>query len=227
MKSLRSIIIWLLVVFIFIPSGAAKAVEVNASYFKLIMESSEDINTPSSDGVLVTVEKIFSDVPLYPWFSFENISSFGLQGQPLPHFMLIGGGLGFSRVVVANLKFFVNAGWFEPVWELNNVTMKEGDDFWSFHDRYHLYFAKEYGDPPVFFDEYVMNVSGNFGGMFGFNYSANLTKNLSFTMGALYRLLDLSTITDAYAVNRTYNWQKYDSMKLSGYAVTLGFDFKF
>lgn len=216
-------------------SPPAQSVEINASYFKMIMDSSEDINTPSSDGILITAEKIFNDNPLqiYPWITFENISSFGLNGQPLPHFMVIGAGLGFSKELVKDFKVFINAGWFEPVWELNNtvVTRQTTDVNWHYWDRYEIYLAKEYstalGGVPYPWDEYNMNISGNFGGMFGFNYEIGITKNLSFTAGAMYRLLSFDTIVDAYYDNRKYNWQKYDSMKLSGYAVTLGFRYNF
>jgi len=197
----------------------------------MIMESSEDINNPSSDGIIITVEKIFNDKPLqiYPWLSLENISSFGLTGQPLPHFMVIGAGFGFSKELVRDFKVFINAGWFEPVWELNDtvVTREKTDENWHYWDRYDIYLSKEYGPAPYPWDEYNMNISGNFGGMFGFNYNAEITKNLSFTAGAMYRLLTFDTIVDAYYDNRKWNWQKYDSMKLSGYAVTLGFQYNF
>jgi len=230
MKKLTITITILLILLFSLPASAA---EFNASYFKMIMESSEDINNPSSDGVIITGEKLFNDNPLqiYPWLSFENISSFGLNGQPLPHFQVIGAGLGFSKELVKDFKLFVNAGWFEPIWELNNSSIKPTDKNWSYWDRFHIYLAKEYSVPlngvPYEWDEYNMNVSGNFGGIFGFNYNAEITKNLSFTAGAMYRLLTFDTIVDAYYDNRKWNWQKYDSMKLSGYAVTLGFTYNF
>jgi len=231
MKKLILIIISIFIILaITVPSNA---VDLNVSYFKMIMDSSEDINNPSSDGILITAEQIFNDNPLqiYPWLSFENISSFGLNGQPLPHFQIIGIGLGFSKKLIKELKLFVNAGWFHPIWELNNVDIKPGDEDWSYWDRYYIYLAKEYsialGGVPYMWDEYKMNVTGNFGGMFGFNYKADITKNLSFTAGALYRLLTFDTIVDAYYDNRKWNWQKYDSMKLSGYAISLGFELKF
>jgi len=211
----------------------ASAVEFNASYFKMIMESSEDINNPSSDGIIITAEKIFNDNPLqiYPFITFENISSFGLNGQPLPHFQIIGVGLGFSKEPIKDFEVFVNAGWFEPIWELNNSSIKPTDKNWNYWDRFDIYLAKEYSIPlngvPYKWDEYVMHVSGNFGGMFGCDYNADITKNLSFTAGAMYRLLSFDTIVDAYHDNRKWNWQKYDSMKLSGYAVTLGFRYNF
>jgi len=228
MKRLIFITLVFLSILISLPASAA---EFNAAYFKMIMESSEDINNPSSDGIIITVEKIFNDKPLqiYPWFSFENISSFGLNGQPLPHLMVIGAGIGFSKELAKDFKVFVNAGWFEPVWELNDtvVTRETTDVNWHYWDRYDIYLSKEYGPAPYPWDEYNMNISGNFGGMFGFNYNAEITKNLSFTAGAMYRLLTFDTIVDAYYDNRKWNWQKYDSMKLSGYAVTLGFTYNF
>ena len=226
MKRLIFITLILLSILISLP---ANATEFNAAYFKMIMESSEDINNPSSDGIIITVEKIFNDNPLqiYPWLSFENISSFGLNGQPLPHFMVIGAGLGFSKELVKDFKVFVNAGWFEPIWELNNSSIEPTDKNWNYWDRFDIYLSKEYGTAPYPWDEYNMNVSGNFGGMFGFNYNAEITENLSFTAGAMYRLLTFDTIVDAYYDNRKWNWQKYDSMKLSGYAVTLGFEYNF
>ena len=222
----RLIFITLVFLSISLPASAA---ELNASYFKMVMESSEDINNPTSDGILIIVEKIFNDNPLqiYPWFSFENISSFGLNGQPLPHFMVIGAGLGFSKELAKDFKLFVNAGWFQPIWKLNNSSIKPTDKNWSYWDRFDIYLSKEYGTAPYSWDEYNMNVSGNFGGMFGFNYNAEITENLSFTAGAMYRLLTFDTIVDAYYDNRKWNWQKYDSMKLSGYAVTLGFEYNF
>jgi len=228
MKRLIFITLVFLSILISLPANAA---EFSAAYFKMIMESSEDINNPSSDGIIITVEKIFNDKPLqiYPWFSFENISSFGLNGQPLPHLMVIGAGIGFSKELAKDFKVFVNAGWFEPVWELNDtvVTRETTDVNWHYWDRYDIYLSKEYGPAPYPWDEYNMNISGNFGGMFGFNYNAEITKNLSFTAGAMYRLLTFDTIVDAYYDNRKWNWQKYDSMKLSGYAVTLGFTYNF
>jgi len=232
MKRLIFITLILLSILISLPATAA---EINAAYFKMIMESSEDINNPSSDGIIITVEKIFNDksLQIYPWFSFENISSFGLNGQPLPHFQVIGAGLGFSKELTKDFKVFVNAGWFEPIWELNNtvVTTDPADENWNYWDRFHIYLASEYstalGGVSYPWDEYNMNISGNFGGAFGFNYNAEITKNLSFTAGAMYRLLTFDTIVDAYYDNRKWNWQKYDSMKLSGYAVTLGFRYNF
>ena len=225
----RLIVFITLILLSILISLPANATEFNAAYFKMIMESSEDINNPSSDGIIITVEKIFNDNPLqiYPWLSFENISSFGLNGQPLPHFMVIGAGLGFSKELVKDFKVFVNAGWFEPIWELNNSSIKPTDKNWNYWDRFDIYLSKEYGTAPYPWDEYNMNVSGNFGGMFGFNYNAEITKNLSFMAGAMYRLLTFDTIVDAYYDNRKWNWQKYDSMKLSGYAVTLGFQYNF